>query len=237
MPDNNSSEPVVAMVVAAGSGVRLGGETPKALRTVAGVPLVTRSVRQLAAGGCTHAIVVIAPRTEEAFRAALADAPVPVTFVEGGHRRQDSVLNGLVALAEDEGLEHAQIVLVHDAARALVPVEVVARVVDAVAAGAVAVTPVVPVVDTIRQLNEVGSAAIDRSLLRAVQTPQGFDRETLIEAHRLVADHQLDVTDDIAACEFAGEVATLVEGDVSALKITTPLDLVVAEALVSGVEA
>ncbi len=226
------TEPVVAIVVAAGSGSRLGGDVPKALRTVAGIPLVTRSVAQLAAGGCTHAVVVVGDGLTDAFAAALADAPVPVTFVAGGAERQDSVLNGLTALAGVRELADAAIVLVHDAARALVPADVVARVVSAVREGAPAVVPVVDVVDSIREVTDVGSVVVDRRQLRAVQTPQGFDRDVLIEAHQLVRENRVSVTDDAAACEFAGYDAVLVEGSVEALKITGPLDLVLAEAIV-----
>ncbi|WP_040158576.1 2-C-methyl-D-erythritol 4-phosphate cytidylyltransferase [Nigerium massiliense] len=229
-----SSGPVVAIVVAAGSGVRLGGDVPKALRTVGGLPLVVRSVRQLAAGGCAAAIVVVAEPAVESFERVLADAPIPVRIVTGGAERQDSVRNGLLALQGDEELSAAEIVLVHDAARALVPVRVVEDVVAAVRGGAPAVTPITEVVDSIRQLTEVGSAVIDRSTLRAVQTPQGFERDALLEAHALIQENRVPVTDDIAAYEFAGGVATLVDGDRLAFKITTEFDLVIAEAIASA---
>lgn len=227
-------EPVVAIVVAAGSGIRLGGDVPKALRLVGGRPLVARSVEQLAAGGCTVAVVVIAPGLADDFAEALSDAPIPVQLVVGGAERADSVRNGLAAVTADPELAEARIVLVHDAARALVPVAVVERVVAAVRGGAVAVVPVVPVVNSIRALHDVGSSVVDRSMLRAVQTPQGFDLQTLIDSHDLVVEHSQVVTDDAAACEFAGHHVTLVDGDRQALKITEPLDLVIAEAIVEG---
>ncbi len=230
----SSAEPVVAIVVAAGSGTRLGGDVPKALRQVGGVPLVSRSVAQLAAGGCTYAFVVIAPELRPDFEAVLSDADVPVTLVAGGTERQDSVRRGLAALEDAPDLAGARVVLIHDAARALVPAAVVARVIAAVQAGADAVIPVIPVIDTVRQINQVGSSVIDRATLRAVQTPQGFDRATVVEAHRLIADHGVDVTDDAAACEFAGSTVTLVEGSRDSLKITEPVDLVLAEAIVAG---
>lgn len=229
--------PVVAIVVAAGSGVRLGGDVPKALRPVRGVPLVTRSVRQLAAGGCEVALVVVAPGLADEFAAALSDAPIPCHLVVGGSERQHSVANGLVAMTDDPELADAPIVLVHDAARALVPVDAVARVIRAVRGGAVAVVPVVEVVDSIRQVHLGGSSVVDRTLLRAVQTPQGFDAAVLLEAHQLVAEHGLLLTDDAAACEFAGHEVTLVDGHADALKITSPLDLVVAEAVAAAREA
>lgn len=222
------NEPVVTIVVAAGSGVRLGGDGPKALRELDGVPLVRRSVDALAAGGCTRAIVVISAADHEGFVAALAGAPIPVVFVEGGERRQDSVRNGLLAVADE------QIVLVHDAARPNVPPAVVERVIAAVQAGADAVVPVVDVVDSVRLLTADGSAVLDRSTVKAVQTPQGFRRSALLEAHAVLVDSGAEVTDDAAACELAGFDVTLVEGAAAAAKITTPIDLLVAEQFLTG---
>lgn len=226
----HSVEPVAALVVAAGSGSRLGGEIPKALREVRGVPLVVRSVAQLAAGGCTDAVVVVADGLVEEFTRVLADAPLPVRIVVGGAERQHSVAHGLAALDAAPPVA-ARHVLVHDAARALVPAEVVASVIEALRAGAVAVVPVVPVVDSLREVTATGSVVADRARFRAVQTPQGFDREVLVAAHALVADHGIAVTDDAAACEYAGHDVTLVPGSRDALKVTEPLDLVIAEAI------
>ncbi len=218
-------------MVAAGSGTRLGGESPKALREVGGVSLVARSVALLAEGGCTDAIVVVSDGTQDAFGAALAWSPIPVRLVPGGAARQDSVRLGLDAVAADPRLGACGVVLVHDAARALVPPAVVERVVAAVRGGAAAVIPVIAVVDTIRQLTDAGSCVVDRATLRAVQTPQGFDRAALADAHALIARDRVDVTDDAAACEYAGHPVTLVEGSRESLKVTEPLDLVLAEAI------
>jgi 2-C-methyl-D-erythritol 4-phosphate cytidylyltransferase len=225
-------EPVVALVVAAGSGSRLGGEGPKALRELDGLTLVGHSLVGLAAGGVDHAVIVIAAGLDDAFADVVADAPIPVRCVAGGAERQDSVLAGLAAITDDPDLCAARFVLVHDAARALVPGALVARVIAALEAGAVAVVPVLPVVDTIREVTPDGSTTVDRSVLRIVQTPQGFAREVLERAHRLVAEAGLQVTDDAAAVEALGEAVTLVPGDREALKVTEPLDLLFAEAIV-----
>ncbi len=222
-----SVEPVAALVVAAGSGSRLGPGLVKALRPLAGVPLVTRSVRQLAAGGCTHAVVVIPAGMDAEFADALADVALPVRLVTGGAERQESVARGLAAVASD-----TRIVLVHDAARALVPASVVAAVVAAVRGGADAVVPVLPPVDSLRRVGDGGSEVVDRAAYRIVQTPQGFDREVLAAAHALVAQRGVSVTDDAAACEYAGHPVTLVPGAREAFKVTEPFDLRVAEALV-----
>jgi 2-C-methyl-D-erythritol 4-phosphate cytidylyltransferase len=221
-----STEPVVAIVVAAGSGVRLGGEVPKAVRPLAGRPLVSWSVAALAAGGVTEVVVVVGDGLQDVFAEALADAPIPWRIVIGGATRQESVARGIAALPPGE------IVLVHDAARPLVPAEVVRGVVEAVRSGAPAVIPVVPMSDTIRQVVGAGSVVVDRSGLRAVQTPQGFARDVLVSAHAAAAGREY--TDDAAVCEASGYEVLLVPGSREARKITEPYDLAVAEAIVAG---
>ncbi|MEL4505403.1 2-C-methyl-D-erythritol 4-phosphate cytidylyltransferase [Luteococcus sp. H138] len=223
------NEPVVALVVAAGSGSRLGGEVPKALVEIGGKPLVRWSVEALAAGGCERAVVVAAAALVDDFAAVLAGVPVPVEIVVGGARRQDSVANGLAA-AGDRG-----IVLVHDAARPFVPVDVVRGVRDAVSGGQVCVIPVVPVVDTIRRrTGPESSEVVDRSQLVAVQTPQGFDLATLREAHAEAARRGLEVTDDAAICEALGHPVCLVPGSRDATKVTEPFDILVASAIATS---
>ena len=224
-------EPVVAIVVAAGSGSRLGGSVPKALRELDGRPLVSHSLSALAAGGVGRAILVIAAGLGDEFAPAIAAPPIPTSWVAGGPERQESVRAGLAAIAADPALAESRFVLVHDAARALVPPDVVRRVIEALRAGAVAAIPVVPVVDTIREVTLAGSATVDRSSLRVVQTPQGFLRSALAAGHRLVRDTGLQVTDDAAVIEALGEPVTLVAGDREALKVTEPLDLQFAEAI------
>ncbi|QIK71709.1 2-C-methyl-D-erythritol 4-phosphate cytidylyltransferase [Propioniciclava coleopterorum] len=229
----STPEPVVAIVVAAGSGSRLGASVPKALVEVGGVPLLLRSLARLAAGGAQHAVVVVPPDAADAFAAVLERAPLPVTTVAGGAERQDSVAAGLAALQQMLG-EQEVVVLIHDAARAFVPAEVVARVADAVRAGADAVIPTVPVTDSVREVDDDdGSHVIDRARLRSVQTPQGFLRSVIEAAHAELAETGTPVTDDAAAAEYLGHTITLVEGDRRAFKVTEPLDLVLAEALAS----
>jgi 2-C-methyl-D-erythritol 4-phosphate cytidylyltransferase len=177
-------------------------------------------------------VIVIAPGLDDAFAEVIAGSPIPVRCIHGGAQRQDSVLNGLAAIAADPDLAAARYVLVHDAARALIPGDVVRRVIEALVDGAVAAIPVVPVVDTIRELTATGSATVDRSRLRAVQTPQGFVRDVLERAHRLVTEQGLKVTDDAAAVEALGYPVVLVHGDREALKVTEALDLLFAEAIV-----
>lgn len=220
---------VAGVIVAAGSGTRLGasaagGSVTKALRLLDGKPLVTRSAEQLIAGGVTEIVVVCAAEFQDVFAAELRHLNVPVTLAVGGPSRQDSVRNGLAALTSD-----AEIVLVHDAARPLVPARVVRDVITAVVEGAVAVVPVIDVTDSIREITAEGSRVVDRSMLRAVQTPQGFQREVLVTSHAAQAGQSL--TDDASVCAAAGHLVSLVAGDRRAMKITDPLDFAIAEAL------
>lgn len=219
-------------MVAAGSGVRLGGGVPKALRTLGGVPLVGWATRTLLAAGIPRVLVVAPASARDAFRAALTThvgADRGWSLVDGGAERQDSVRAGLTVLGD----QPPRIVLVHDAARPLVPVEVVRAVVAAVATGERAVVPVVPVVDSIRRVDAGGSTIIDRAPLRAVQTPQGFDFETLLAAHLEVANRRHQVTDDAAACEYLDVPVALVPGSRRSLKITEPMDLRLGEVLLA----
>ncbi len=228
------SEPVVALVVAAGSGVRFGGQVPKALVDLDGRPLVWHSLQALAAGGAAAAVVVVAAGLEQTFTQALADAGIPVQVVPGGALRQDSVLAGLAAVAALPGVGAQAVVLVHDAARPLVPAEVVTGVVRAVRDGAAAVIPVVPVIDSIRGLGPEGvNQVVDRAQLRAVQTPQGFSLGQLSQAHQQLAQAGVEVTDDAAAVERLGHPVTLVDGSRDSLKVTEPIDLVLAEAILA----
>ncbi|MGW6130079.1 2-C-methyl-D-erythritol 2,4-cyclodiphosphate synthase [Cellulomonas sp. NPDC055163] len=184
------------------------------------------------------ALVVTAPSDRVEEFAALLDGArlgVPVRVVAGGSTRQASVAAGLAVLPAD-----ATVVLVHDAARALVPAETVDRVVAAVRAGHPAVVPAVPVTDTLTRVHTDGSAAgtVARADLRAVQTPQGFDRATLDRAHRearAVADDEASAaTDDAGLVERLGLPVHVVPGHDDAFKVTTARDLALAELVLAA---
>jgi 2-C-methyl-D-erythritol 4-phosphate cytidylyltransferase len=219
---------VAVLIPAAGSGVRLGPGIPKALRPLAGLPLLVHAVRQVAGASSVGLIVVAAPPADVAPVADLLAAEAPVTVVAGGATRQASVAAALAAVPE-----RYQIVLVHDAARALAPAALLDRVAAAVRGGCDAVIPVLPVVDTIKLVAAGGEVAgtVDRSTLRAVQTPQGFRRALLAKAHAAAVDEH---TDDAGLVEGIGGRVFCVPGDERALKITRPIDLIVAEALLGA---
>jgi 2-C-methyl-D-erythritol 4-phosphate cytidylyltransferase len=219
-----------AVVPAAGRGERLGPGAPKALRELGGVPILVHAVRALARARSVDLVVVAAPPEEVgAVSALLADHDVPaeVSVVPGGATRQESVRLAVGTLPDA-----VEVVLVHDAARPLVPVELVDAVAAAVAAGADAVVPVLPLADTVKQVDaDVVVATPDRSGLRAVQTPQGFRRAVLADAHAMAAG--VDATDDAGLVEALGLRVRTVPGHAEAFKVTRPLDLLLAEALLA----
>ncbi len=224
-------EPVPAVIVAAGRGVRFGGPIPKPVATLAGKAVVAMSVEAMAAGGCTHAVVVIPRNGEHHFQPALAASPIPVTLVEGDETRQSSVRRGIKAILQQPELRGARVVLVHDAVRPLVPATVVERVIRTVSEGAVAVAPAIPVADSIRAEDEHGRLTIvDRNRLRAIQTPQGFDLQVLNASHDYCALQGIECTDDLSVCEAAGHSVSVVKGAMTALKITSATDLDLAHA-------
>ncbi|MEV5964690.1 2-C-methyl-D-erythritol 4-phosphate cytidylyltransferase [Kribbella sp. NPDC051952] len=221
------------VIPAAGLGLRLGGETPKAFREVGGESLLVHAVRGLKAATAADLVcfvIAVPPGTEEAVGKELEPyvGDVQLLVVPGGAERPDSVRAALEVVPVD-GID---CILVHDAARAFVPVEVIERVVDAVRAGAQAVVPVVPVTDTIKRVAPSGEVVDTpaRSTLVAVQTPQGFSPEALRRAH---AVEVLGATDDAMLCERLGITVMTVEGSADAFKVTRPQDLLLAEALLA----
>ncbi|MER6832476.1 2-C-methyl-D-erythritol 4-phosphate cytidylyltransferase [Streptomyces cellulosae] len=227
-----------AVIPAAGRGVRLGPGAPKALRALGGTPMLVHAVRAMADSRAVSLVVVVAPPDGAGEVKSLLDAHAlpertEVLVVPGGESRQESVKLGLDALPEGY-----DIVLVHDAARPLVPVDTVDAVIETVRDGAPAVVPALPLADTVKQVEPAAApggpepvvATPDRSRLRAVQTPQGFDRATLVRAHEAVTD---DVTDDASMVERLGLTVVTVPGHEEAFKVTRPLDLVLAEAVLA----
>lgn len=241
--------PVFVVVTAAGQGTRLGAPGPKALVDIAGRPMLLAALDMLRGLEDLAGVAVTAnPDRLQIFRdlVAAADISAPWRVVPGGATRQLSVRAGLGALAEISPLAHTDrsVILIHDAARCLTPTDQARRVVAAVRAGCDAVTPALPVIDTIAQAGsatrfggprgeivvEEVAASLDRSRLRAVQTPQGFVGNLIWQAHT-DPDADPTVTDDIQMVQRRGGRAGLVPGDPLAFKVTVPDDLERARAL------
>jgi 2-C-methyl-D-erythritol 4-phosphate cytidylyltransferase len=215
----------VAVVPAAGSGERLAAGVPKAFYHLDGRTLVERAIDGLLKSGVVDRVVVAVPadRTDRAKLILGRDA----TVVAGGANRGESVSRALAAVGEPD------FVLVHDAARALTPPDLVVRVVDALRAGHPAVVPALPVADTIKAVDANGAVlgTPERAGLRAVQTPQGFTTELLLRAYQQAGT--VDFTDDASLVEHIGGQVQVVDGDPLAFKITTRLDLMLAHAIVN----
>ncbi|MEU8674268.1 2-C-methyl-D-erythritol 4-phosphate cytidylyltransferase [Streptomyces sp. NPDC048560] len=239
-PDESRPPRTAAVIPAAGRGVRLGPGAPKALRALGGTPMLIHAVRAMAASRAVSLVVVVAPPDgAPEVKNLLDEHSLPertdYLVVPGGETRQESVRIGVDALPAD-----IAVVLVHDAARPLVPVDTVDAVVEAVRDGAPAVVPALPLADTVKEVEpgapgepEPVLATPVRARLRAVQTPQGFDRETLVRAHAAVAVDGEGATDDAGMVEQLGVQVVVVPGHEEAFKVTRPLDLLLAEAVLA----
>jgi len=221
------------LIPAAGQGARLGAQTPKALAPLAGEPLLVRTLRRLAPTGLVDDAVIVTPASHaDALERVVGEAfpDARMTFVPGGAERQHSVMRGLDAL--DESVE---IVAIHDAARPFVAPETVLRAVEA-ARECGAATVAIPSTDTIL----VGDAdgflvdTPDRSMLWACQTPQVFRVDIIREAHARAAREGWSVTDDATLVRRLGARVRLVTGSPLNLKVTTPEDYALAEAILAG---
>jgi 2-C-methyl-D-erythritol 4-phosphate cytidylyltransferase len=207
---------------------------PKAFVPVGGTPMLTLAVDGLIASGVVDHIVIMAPAELIGEARVLLDragtaGPVPVSVVVGGAERTDSVRAGIAAALE--GPQPVTHFLVHDAARALTPPSMIARVVAELRAGRSAVVPGLRVTDTIKTVDAHGDVAgtPDRAELRAIQTPQGFAAQLLCDAYAA----GLQATDDAALVEKFGAHVRVIPGDPLAFKITTPLDLLLARTLIA----
>ncbi len=200
--------------------------------------MLVHAVRALATARSVDLVVVAAPEDGVGDVVALlaehnlldaSPGVAPSMVVSGGETRQDSVARALVSLPSD-----VDVVLVHDAARPLVPSTLIDAVAAAVRAGADAVVPGIPVADTIKAVDADGGvvATLDRGSLRAIQTPQGFRRTVLSSAHA-ASDPDAPATDDAGLVEALGVEVLVVPGDEEAFKVTRPIDLVLAEAVLA----
>jgi 2-C-methyl-D-erythritol 4-phosphate cytidylyltransferase/2-C-methyl-D-erythritol 2,4-cyclodiphosphate synthase len=229
LPDPAKSERVAAVVVAAGRGLRAGGDAPKQYRRLLGEPVIRTSLATLA-GHPAVAVVqpVIHPDDGDLYCRAVAGLAL-LPPVSGGATRQASVRAGLEALSE----QRPDLVLVHDAARPFASPALFGRAIAAAQAGGAAI-PAIVVTDTVKRVDEQGhiTGTIERTQLRLVQTPQAFRFAVLLDAHRRAkAAGREDFTDDAALAQWAGLAVTTFEGEAVNVKLTTDDDFARAEAV------
>ena len=250
------------IVVAGGKGLRMGADLPKQFLPIGGRPVLMHTLEAFERAIPGIRLILVLPKDQQAFWRDLCRQhhfTLPHTIADGGATRFHSVKNGLRSLssAQPSALRSAQrdaphlenphpsLVAVHDGVRPFVSEEVIRRTFDAARQHG-AVVPVIPVVETVRQLLSPssrqlhpsltggeggGSITVDRSLYRLVQTPQTFQLPLLLRAYE--QPYTEAFTDDASVVEALGHPVTLVEGNRENIKITTPFDLTIAEALLS----
>ncbi|HEY8696564.1 MAG TPA: bifunctional 2-C-methyl-D-erythritol 4-phosphate cytidylyltransferase/2-C-methyl-D-erythritol 2,4-cyclodiphosphate synthase [Rhizomicrobium sp.] len=220
---------IAALIVAGGSGSRAGDGPPKQYRELAGRPMLRRAVEVFRRHSGIPLVQVVIGAEQDDFYPVATGGQELLPPVSGGSSRQESVRLGLEALAPHRP-EH---VLIHDAARPLVSPSLIGRVVKALRAGAEAVVPLLPVIDSLKQQSANGSwASVSREGIHRAQTPQGFRFEQIRSAHHRFAGQA--ATDDIALAELAGLKITAVPGEEINMKITTAADFALAERLIAG---
>ena len=211
---------VWAVLVAAGRGERLGEDRPKAFVRLGELPLLAEPLRRLDESGWIDAVVVVAPPDWEEPAILLAEeigASKVTACVTGGETRSESVRAGVAEVPED-----AAVILVHDAARPLLPDEVIGRVIEALGDGFDGAVPALPVADTVKRVDgDVVLETLDRTELVTVQTPQAFVAPVL----RACVDATQATTDCASLLEQSGGRVRIVQGDERLLKVTTRADL------------
>ena len=221
----------LAIIVAGGSGTRFGAQLPKQFLELKGRPILMRTIEAFGhCGDCSFDIVVTLPADQMYLWQQLCHKygfDLPHRVVPGGETRWHSVKNALDSILD---INDVDIIAVHDGVRPLITAELIGRTIETARCDGAAI-PVVTLNDSVRQVKGEISHALDRSTLRAVQTPQAFDARLLHDAYSL--PYQPTFTDDASVVECAGHMVTLVEGDPHNLKITRPMDLALAEYLLN----
>lgn len=224
----------VAVVPAAGRGLRMGGSVPKQFLAIGGLPLVVHSLRILQAAPSIDTIVLAVPQGDidycEADIVKAHNFNKVTQVVAGGKERQDSVRLALAAVGND-----ADIVLVHDAVRPFLTVQMVEAVVKAARATGAAIIAL-PMRDTVKEVkaDHVIKRTVDRKPLWLAQTPQAFRKDWLQEAHRKAQAEGIIATDDAYLLEWMGRPVTVVEGSGENIKVTRPEDMVIGEAILAS---
>ena len=218
------------IIVAGGKGLRMGSDIPKQFLPIGGKPVLMRTIERFHAYAENLQIILVLPEAQQDYWRQLCEQyhfEVKYQLANGGQTRFHSVQNGLALIPDDaEG-----VVGVHDGVRPFPSVDVIRNCYET-ARTAKAVIPVIPVVETVRHLEGEGSVTVPRGDYRLVQTPQTFDIQLLKAANR--QPYNEGFTDDASVVESYGHQITLVEGNRENIKITTPYDITVAEALINS---
>lgn len=221
----------VAIIVAGGSGTRFGAQLPKQFLELGGTPILMRTIQAFGEDWDGYVdVIVTLPEGQRGLWHDLCDQygfAVPHRVVPGGETRWHSVKNALDSIGD---IADVDIIAVHDGVRPLASPALIHRILEAARHDGAAI-PVVMLNDSVRQVTGESSHALNRSSLRAVQTPQAFDARLLLEAYAQPFDPTF--TDDASVVERLGHSVTLVEGEAANLKITRPMDLALAEYLLS----
>lgn len=220
------------IIVAGGKGLRMGGDIPKQFLPIGGKPILMRTLERFREYSPTLQIILVLPKDQQDYWLQLCkdyDFKVDYQMTDGGETRFHSVQHGLALIPDDaEG-----VVGVHDGVRPFPNIEVIRNCYET-AREKKAVIPVIPVVETLRQLSSLNSQlfthTVPRNDYRLVQTPQTFDIQLLKAANR--QPYNDNFTDDASVVESYGQEITLVDGNRENIKITTPYDMIVAEALI-----
>lgn len=228
------SNRIVALVPAAGRGLRMGGSVPKQFLVLGGQPLILHSLHVLQASSAIEEIILAVPQNEMDY--CLDEIVAKHRFtkvtkvVPGGHERQESVRHALEAVHED-----VDVVLVHDAVRPFLTEHMVEGVVKAARTMGAAIIAI-PMRDTVKQVraDHIIERTVDRQSLWLAQTPQAFRRDWLLAAHRKAHAEGIRATDDAYLIEWAGHSVCVVEGSGDNIKVTKPEDMVIGEAILAS---
>jgi len=220
-----------AVIVAGGKGTRMGSASPKQFLTIGGLPILMHAIEAFYTYSPTMAVILVLPQEDFGTWKSLCvqyNFNKPVILQQGGASRFQSVKSGLSKIV-GEGL-----VAIHDGVRPLVSTEVIAQSFK-IAAREKSAVAAVNLKESIRIVEEQSTKALDRSLFKLIQTPQTFDVTLIKEAYRI--DEDLRLTDDASVAERAGHNVTLFEGSYENIKVTTPEDLIFAEAFLNAQKA
>ncbi len=222
---------ICAVIVAGGSGSRMQAAVKKQYLQLGGMPIVGHTLMAFDRCADIDRMLLVVPEDDQERCRTTILAPLKlkhdVQLVAGGPHRQDSVRNGLSAVDATVAT-----VMIHDGVRPFVRPELIAACIDGVAATGACI-PAMPVTDTLKEIDdhEMVVATLDRSRIRLAQTPQTFDFDLIRHAHQMAVQQGFTATDDASVAEFAGARVTVVPGDRDNIKITTPEDLPVAQAI------